>query len=219
MQGHKDPAPSTRIGWLHTVLEQRNCKRVLDTVCGDGGDSLALVEAGLEMVSCDNSDSSLRKVMTLRWKKRSQPGFDIWVIAKAKPSTLEYDLGQEGVVLGAGFDAVLCLKDTFTTLNQEDMRAAISNMATLLRKGGVMVIDQLEGDTDLEAGTDQLASDMDHTAVKPRSSSARPLTLEGFEKLLKTCFVGGYTHTLYAQHESAAEEGKPFKFYHVIDKL
>ncbi|XP_035658654.1 glycine N-methyltransferase-like [Branchiostoma floridae] len=219
MQGQVDPAPSIRLGWLGTVLGQRNCKRVLDTACGEGGDSLALVEGGLEMVSCDNSDASLRKVMTLRWKKRSQPGFDMWVIAKARLSTLEQDLGQEGVVIGAGFDAVLCLNNIFTTLHQEDMRAAISNMSILLKKGGVMVIDHLEGDPEESHGTDQLTNDMDNTTAKPRSSSARPLTLEEFEKLLKTCFVGGYTHTLYAQHKSAAEEGKPFKFYHVIDKL
>ncbi|XP_019617484.1 PREDICTED: glycine N-methyltransferase-like isoform X2 [Branchiostoma belcheri] len=215
MQGQTDPAPSTRTGWLRTVLGQRSCKRVLDTACGDGGDSLALVQQGLEVVSCDSSDASLRKVMTLRWKKRTQRGFDTWVIAKASPSTLEHDLGQDGVVIGAGFDAVLCLNDAFATLREEDMRSAISNMAVLLKKGGVMVIDQLEGDTQ---ETGQLANDTNKT-VKPRSSSSRPLTLKAFEKLLKTSFVGGYTHTLYAQHRSAEQEGQPFKFYHVIDKI
>ncbi|XP_078660850.1 glycine N-methyltransferase-like [Branchiostoma floridae x Branchiostoma belcheri] len=210
MQGQADPAPSTRTGWLKTVLGQRSCRRVLDTACGDGGDSLALVQQGLEVVSCDSSDASLRKVMTLRWKKRTQRGFDTWVIAKASPSTLEHDLGQDGVVIGAGFDAVLCLNNVFTTLGEEDMRAAISNMAVLLKKGGVMVIDQLEGDTE---GIDT------NNTTKPRSSSSRPLTLKNFEKLLKTSFVGGYTHTLYAQHRSAEQEGQPFKFYHVIDKI
>ncbi|KAM6183870.1 glycine N-methyltransferase isoform 3-T3 [Erethizon dorsatum] len=99
--------------WLMGLLRQHGCQRVLDVACGTGVDSIMLVEEGFSVTSVDASDKMLKYALKERWNRRREPAFDKWVIEEANWMTLDKDVPQPE---GGGFDAVICLGNSFAHL-------------------------------------------------------------------------------------------------------
>ncbi|NXS14281.1 GNMT methyltransferase, partial [Neodrepanis coruscans] len=98
--------------WLLGLLRQHRCRSVLDVACGTGVDSIMLLEEGFQVTSVDASDKMLKYALKERWERRKEEPFDRWVIEEANWLTLEKDLEKPG----DGFDAVICLGNSFAHL-------------------------------------------------------------------------------------------------------
>ncbi|KAK7904860.1 hypothetical protein WMY93_017467 [Mugilogobius chulae] len=86
-------------------------------------------------------------------ERRKEPAFDQWVIEEANWLTLPEDVQKPG----DGFDAVICLGNSFAHLpdfkgDQSDHKLALLNIASMVRPGGVLIIDHRNYDYILETG-------------------------------------------------------------------
>jgi len=140
--------------FLLGLLKQKGCKRILDVACGTGIDSIMLVEEGFEMVSIDASDKMLKYALKVRWDRRKQPAFDKWIIEEANWLTLYDDIGH---LVGGGFDAVICLGNSFAHMmdsygDQREQKQAISNFERCVKPGGLMLIDHRNYDHIISSG-------------------------------------------------------------------
>ncbi|KTF84708.1 hypothetical protein cypCar_00045109, partial [Cyprinus carpio] len=105
-------------------------------------DSIMLVEEGFKVVSVDASDKMLKYALKERWERRKEPAFDNWVIEEANWLTLPEDVKKTG----DGFDAVICLGNSFAHLpdfkgDQSDQKLALQNIASMVKPGGILIID------------------------------------------------------------------------------
>lgn len=64
--------------FLVGLLRQKGCHRILDVACGNGVDSVMLLEEGFEVISVDASDKMLKYALKSRWDRRKEPAFDNW---------------------------------------------------------------------------------------------------------------------------------------------
>ncbi|KFO36170.1 glycine N-methyltransferase isoform X1 [Fukomys damarensis] len=140
--------------WLLGLLRQHGCQRVLDVACGTGVDSIMLVEEGFSVTSVDASDKMLKYALKERWNRRREPAFDKWVIEEANWMTLDKDVPRPE---GGGFDAVICLGNSFAHLpdcrgDQSEHRLALRNIASMVQPGGLLVIDHRNYDHILSTG-------------------------------------------------------------------
>ncbi|XP_022095384.1 glycine N-methyltransferase-like [Acanthaster planci] len=139
--------------FLVDLLKSQNCHYILDAACGTGIDSVMLLEEGFRVMSCDASDKMVLHAFRERWARRKEECFDHWEIEVANWLTLPEDLPQEG----EGFDAIICIGNSFAHLpdfegTQENHRMALKNFATLLKPGGVLIIDHRNYDTIIDTG-------------------------------------------------------------------
>nr|XP_056708656.1 glycine N-methyltransferase [Euleptes europaea] len=139
--------------WLVALLRAQRCRTVLDVACGTGVDSIMLVEEGFTVTSVDASDKMLKYALKERWNRRKEEPFDNWVIEEANWLTLAQDLQKPG----DGFDAVICLGNSFAHLpdfkgDQSAHKQALKNIASMVRPGGILVIDHRNYDYILETG-------------------------------------------------------------------
>ncbi|XP_038138260.1 glycine N-methyltransferase-like, partial [Cyprinodon tularosa] len=116
-------------------------------------DSIMLVEEGFQMVSVDASDKMLKYALKTRWDRRKEAAFDQWVIEEANWLTLPEDIQKPG----DGYDAVICLGNSFAHLpdfkgDQSDQKLALHNIASMVRPGGVLIIDHRNYDYILDTG-------------------------------------------------------------------
>lgn len=105
------------------------------------------------MVSVDASDKMLKYALKARWDRRKEPAFDQWVIEEANWLTLTEDIQKPG----DGFDAVICLGNSFAHLpdfkgDQSDQQLALHNIASMVRPGGILIIDHRNYDYILKTG-------------------------------------------------------------------
>ncbi|XP_069743862.1 glycine N-methyltransferase isoform X1 [Narcine bancroftii] len=135
------------------LLRQHKCQRILDVACGTGVDSIMLLEEGFTLVSTDASDKMLKYALKARWDRRKEEAFDKWVIEEANWLTLPLDIQKPG----DGFDAVICLGNSFAHLpdfkgDQSDQKLALNNIASMVKPGGILIIDHRNYDAILETG-------------------------------------------------------------------
>lgn len=140
--------------FLSSKLRELGCHHILDVACGTGIDSILLLEEGFKVTSVDASDRMLKYALKMRWNRRREAAFDDWVIEEANWLTLPDDL----VKAGEGFDAVVCLGNSFSHLpdkegTSEIHRRAIANFREMLRPGGYLIIDHRNYDQILDHGT------------------------------------------------------------------
>ncbi|GCB79635.1 hypothetical protein scyTo_0020234, partial [Scyliorhinus torazame] len=112
-----------------------------------------LVEEGFTMVSADASDKMLKYALKERWNRRKEEAFDKWVIEEANWLTLPNDIQKPG----NGFDAVICLGNSFAHLpdvkgDQSEQKLALKNIASMVKPGGILIIDHRNYDAILETG-------------------------------------------------------------------
>ncbi|XP_072024500.1 glycine N-methyltransferase-like [Amphiura filiformis] len=139
--------------WLVKLLRDRGCQRVLDVACGTGIDSVMLLKEGFKVMSCDLSDKMVMHAFRERWARRKEAAFDEWEIDVANWLTLDGDISKPG----DGFDAIICIGNSFAHLpdfdgTQSSHRRALRNFAKMLKPGGVMIIDHRNYDAILDTG-------------------------------------------------------------------
>uniref|UniRef100_A0A8C1CI64 Glycine N-methyltransferase n=1 Tax=Cyprinus carpio carpio TaxID=630221 RepID=A0A8C1CI64_CYPCA len=139
--------------WVLSLLRKHGVQKVLDVACGTGVDSIMLVEEGFKVVSVDASDKMLKYALKERWERRKESTFDNWVIEEANWLTLSEDVKKPG----DGFDAVICLGNSFAHLpdfkgDQSDHKLALQNIASMVKPGGILIIDHRNYDYILETG-------------------------------------------------------------------
>ncbi|XP_023340081.1 glycine N-methyltransferase [Eurytemora carolleeae] len=140
--------------FLVNLLKENGVERVLDAACGTGVDSIMLIEQGFSLTSSDASDKMLKKAYKTRWERRKEPAFDSWCIEEGNWLTLDQDI----CVPEGGFDAVICMGNSFAHLpdfhgDQRDQRKCIENFYKLVRPGGIFIIDHRNYDYILTHGT------------------------------------------------------------------
>lgn len=114
-----------------------------------------LLQEGFEVVSSDASDKMLKYALKERWNRRKEAAFDNWIIEEANWLTLYDDIES---VVGDGFDAVICLGNSFAHMmdsfgDQREQKQAIKNFEKCLKPGGILLIDHRNYDNILETGS------------------------------------------------------------------
>ncbi|KAH0622802.1 hypothetical protein JD844_025484 [Phrynosoma platyrhinos] len=119
--------------WLVSLLRSQRCRTVLDVACGTGVDSIMLVEEGFQVTSVDASDKMLKYALKERWNRRKEEAFDRWGghgrKGKEFSIILHLHLGDQGV-----------------------HKQALKNIASMVRPGGIFVIDHRNYDYILKTG-------------------------------------------------------------------
>ncbi|KAI0208899.1 Glycine N-methyltransferase [Lamellibrachia satsuma] len=120
----------------------------------DQVDSVMLLEEGFNIVS---TDKMLKFALKERWRRRKEDVFDKWVIEEANWLSLSYDLSDVDGVPQGGFDAVLCLGNSFAHLPNfegsiHNHKVALSNFRDMTKPGGSIVIDHRNFDEILTNG-------------------------------------------------------------------
>jgi len=145
--------------WFGALFRNRGCKTIMDVACGTGVDSIMLLEDGFDVTSSDASDKMLKYALKERWARRKEPAFENWVIEEANWLSLTEDFKDdlEGGPNEAGFDAVVCLGNSFAHLpdftgNLENQRLALSHFYNHVKPGGVLVVDHRNYDAILSSG-------------------------------------------------------------------
>jgi len=154
--GNKDTRTEVYKTWITECLKNKQVSDVLDVACGTGVDSIMLINQGFNVLSCDASDKMLKYALKTRWDRRKEPAFDNWNIEEANWLTLPEDINHIPQS-EEGFDAVICLGNSFAhlpdfegTLNNQ--KIAIANFHSLLKPGGILVIDHRNYDAILGRG-------------------------------------------------------------------
>jgi len=140
--------------FLVGLLKEKGCKRILDVACGTGVDSIMLLEEGFDVVSVDASDKMLKYALKERWDRRKERAFDRWIIEEANWLTLHDDVGN---MLGSGFDAVICLGNSFAHMldtfgDQREQKQALMNFERCVKPGGLLLIDHRNYDHIMDSG-------------------------------------------------------------------
>ncbi|XP_071378529.1 glycine N-methyltransferase isoform X2 [Centroberyx affinis] len=226
--------------WVVSLLKKQGVQKILDVACGTGIDSIMLVEEGFNMVSVDASDKMLKYALKARWERRKEAAFDQWVIEEANWLTLAEDVQKPG----DGFDAVICLGNSFAHLPDF--------------KGGILIIDHRNYDYILETGrapqgkniyyksdlTQDISTSvlwvnnkphmitLDYTIQVPQADvqnlpevskfrlSYYPHRLESFKSLLSEAFSGKMEHSVYGDFKTytPGQTQAPCYFIHVCKK-
>ncbi|CAH0561165.1 unnamed protein product [Brassicogethes aeneus] len=152
--GDKNSRTQNYKNFLFNLLRKKGCKRILDVACGTGIDSVMLLEEGFEVVSVDASDKMLKYALKARWNRRKEASFDKWIIEEANWLTLYDEIEQ---IVGDGFDAVICLGNSFAHLldrfgDQREILKALRNFEKCVKPGGLLLIDHRNYDDIIESG-------------------------------------------------------------------
>ncbi len=120
------------VPFISRILKEHKCKRVLDAAAGIGFEAACLYHEGYEVVANELNPFLRERMKGFLKNKKAEvkvTGFN-W---------LEFDKRFEK----ESFDAVLCLGNSLTyLLNKEAQEKAVRNFYTLLKKEGVLVIDE-----------------------------------------------------------------------------
>jgi glycine N-methyltransferase len=155
--GSKQSRTDQYRNWIVSLLTDRGCKNILDVACGTGVDSIMLLEQGFNVTSTDASDKMLKYALKERWIRRKEEAFDKWIIEEGNWLTLVDDLANLEGIPSNGFDAVICLGNSFAHMpdfagDLSHQKTALKNFMNLVRPGGVLVIDHRNYDEILATG-------------------------------------------------------------------
>lgn len=144
--------------WIVSLLTSRACRNVLDVACGTGVDSIMLLEQGFHVTSTDASDKMLKYALKDRWSRRKEEAFDNWIIEEGNWLTLVDDLENVNGIPDGGFDAVVCLGNSFAHMpdfvgDLSNQKAALRNFRQLVKPGGILLIDHRNYDSILATGS------------------------------------------------------------------
>lgn len=132
-------------GFFERILKSNDTQRVLDAACGTGFHTVTLAHIGLEVTASDGSATMLRKA------KQNADRFGLqgieFVQADWRYLTKSFPDDK--------FDAIVCLGNAFSHLFEEsDRMQALNEMHSLLKDGGLAIIDHRNYDKILDKGYD-----------------------------------------------------------------
>ena len=125
---------------LIDIFKSRGVRTVYDVACGIGIDSAMILEEGFAVNSSDANPGFLEKT---RERRDQHPKLTDWQIGYG--DWLELDSAEVKHPVG-GYDAILCIGNSFTTLPDFEGESrthikALQNFKNLLKVGGVLIID------------------------------------------------------------------------------
>ena len=130
-------------GFFEERLKEHNVHSVLDAACGTGFHTIVLTNSGFGVVGSDGSDTMLDKAK----ENAKRRGLQQIQFVSSDWCHLTDDFEHEQ------FDAVVLLGNAFTHLfNDEDRLQALHEIYSLLKTGGVAVIDHRNYDKILDKG-------------------------------------------------------------------
>ena len=111
-------------------LKEHNCKAVLDTCLGGGYDSINLIQHGFK-VSSNEIDEDFKNLALVNARN---DGINLDIRS--------CDWRELSKCYANKFDALICLGNSFTyMLTKEDQIKALKEMSSLLKEGGILIID------------------------------------------------------------------------------
>lgn len=134
---------SAEDGFFEELLNEHNCRKVADVASGTGYHAIKLASEGFEVTAADGSANMVRKTE----ENAEAMNVELDAVRVA-------DWRELHEVFGANqFDALVCLGNAFTHLFEEDARRqALESMFTVLKPGGLAVIDHRNYDKILDQG-------------------------------------------------------------------
>lgn len=130
-------------GFFQRILSAHGCRTVADVACGTGFHAVVLTRDGFEVTATDGSENMVRKTSE-NAKDRGIPLKDMRTVDWL---SLADEFGPEQ------FDGVICLGNALSHLFDHEMRRqALRSMYTILKPGGVIVVDHRNYDAILDRG-------------------------------------------------------------------
>ena len=171
-------------GFFERTLSEAGAHKVLDIACGTGYHTINLSLSGFDVTGADGSAPMLARAE----ENARQQGLKGIRFEEAEWAALSQSF--PGV---NQFDAIICLGNAFTHLFEEDERKkALKEIHSLLKPGGIAIIDQRNYDALLDKG---FSSKHEHyylgDTVRVRPTSVRPDSVE-----LEYHYSDGDTHYL-----------------------
>lgn len=124
------------------LLKERGAKRILDVATGTGFHSVRLLNEGFDVVSADGSAEMLAKA----FENGQKVGGHILRTVHADWRWLDRDVR-------GGYDAIICLGNSFTHLFEErDRRRTLAEFYAKLNHDGILILDQRNYDAILDHG-------------------------------------------------------------------
>ncbi len=130
-------------GFFERLLRRHGCSQVADIACGTGFHAIRLAHAGFEVTASDGAENMI-------------------VQTRRNADDMEVELAETAVVdwrelhtaFGANrFDALVCLGNAFTHLfDAGARRQALESMRTVLRPGGLLILDHRNYEKILDHG-------------------------------------------------------------------
>jgi glycine/sarcosine N-methyltransferase len=121
--------------FLEGRLAQHGARRVLDVACGTGHHAIALAQRGYEVAGVDVSPEMIRRAREN---------------AQEAGATVDFRVAGFGALsqtLGGQYDALLCLGNSLPSVPEEEgLGPTLADMATVLRPGGLLVMQNLNYD-------------------------------------------------------------------------
>ncbi len=119
-------------GFLKKILDANNCYAIFESCLGDGCDTIYLLKEGFEVTSNDLDLEFIRKAQESARKE------------SVKLNITSHDWRKlDKHFIKESFDAVLCLGNSLTYLfNKNDQIKTIKQFRKILRKDGILIIDE-----------------------------------------------------------------------------
>lgn len=130
-------------GFFERLLREHGCREVADVASGTGFHAIRLAHAGFAVTASDGAATMIRQT------ERNAGDMGVTLAATRVADWRELD-----AAFGANrFDALVCLGNAFTHLFEEDARRrALDAMRTVLRPGGLLILDHRNYDKILDRG-------------------------------------------------------------------
>lgn len=130
-------------GFFERLLRNNNCRTVADIASGTGFHAIRLAHAGFDVTASDGAETMIKQTV------RNAAGMDVELA-----DTRVVDWRELHQAFGSNkFDALVCLGNAFTHLFEEEARrTALESMRTVLRPGGLLILDHRNYDKILDRG-------------------------------------------------------------------
>ncbi|MBU0595495.1 class I SAM-dependent methyltransferase [Candidatus Bipolaricaulota bacterium] len=157
-----------REAFFRDLFTKHGVKRVLDCACGTGRDLIAFAKMGFEVEGSDLSEAMLARTRL----NLARAGLNV-PVGRADFRELDEHFEPQ-------FDAVVCLRNSINELlDDSEVVKALRAMRTVLRPGGIVVIDQGQTDASMREPPlcDVVVNEPDFTRVLVMEYNADIMTV------------------------------------------
>lgn len=120
---------SSELPCFEGLFARYGVHRVLDVACGTGHHAIALAQRGYDAVGVDLSEPMIEQAR----KNAIRAQLDVVFVVAG--------FGELAEKISGKFDAIICLGNSLPhLLSREQLHQALSDMAVMLRQGGVLIL-------------------------------------------------------------------------------